>query len=61
MVEAKKGATRKEWLKVENFKETSKELQEKVINLEKDVLRVGRAKGGKADEPRDKRKPRGPK
>ena len=58
----KKGATRKQLVKGKKFQRDNRRAQREGDKLRKDILRVGKAKGGIADpmRPRDKRKPKGP-
>ena len=58
----KKGATRKDLVKGKKFQRDIRRTKRQGDKLRKDVLRVGKAKGGMADQmrPRDKRKPRRP-
>ena len=53
----KKGATRKDLVKGKKFQRDIRRTTREGDKLRKDVLRVGKARGGMADEPRDKRKP----
>ena len=57
-----RGATRKQLVKGRKFQRDIRRTKREGDKLRKDVLRVGKAKGGMADSmrPRDKRKPRGP-
>ena len=62
MGEAKKrGATRKDLVKGRKFQRDNRRAQREGDKLRKDVLRVGKAMGGVALKPRDKRKPIDPK
>jgi hypothetical protein len=58
----KRGASRKDLVKGRKFQRDSRRAQREGDKLRKDVLRIGRARGGMADpmRPKDKRKPRGP-
>ena len=56
----KRGATRKQLVKGRKFQRDIRRAKREGDKLRKDVLRVGKARGGMADEPKDKRKPRGP-
>ena len=64
MGEAKKrGATRKDLVKGKKFQRDNRRAQREGDKLRKDILRVGKAKGGIANlggRPKDKRKPKGP-
>ena len=53
----KRGASRKDLVKGRKFQRDSRRAQREGDKLRKDVLRVGRAMGGIAEKPRDKRKP----
>ena len=59
----KRGASRKDLVKGRKFQRDSRRAQREGDKLKKDVLRIGRAKGGVAGpmRPRDKRKPMEPK
>ena len=52
-----RGATRKQLVKGRKFQRDSRRAQREGDKLRKDVLRIGKAKGGIAEKPRDKRKP----
>ena len=56
-----RGATRKQLVKGRKFQRDIRRAKREGKKLRKDILRVGKAKGGMADEPRDKRKARDPK
>ena len=53
----KRGASRKDLVKGRKFQRDSRRAQREGDKLKKDVLRIGRAMGGIAEKPRDKRKP----
>jgi len=53
----KRGASRKNLVKGRKFQRDSRRAQREGDKLKKDVLRIGRAMGGIAEKPRDKRKP----
>ena len=53
----KRGASRKDLVKGRKFQRDSRRAQREGDKLRKDVLRIGRAMGGIAEKPRDKRKP----
>ena len=53
----KRGASRKDLVKGRKFQRDSRRAQREGDKLRKDVLRIGKAKGGIAEKPRDKRKP----
>ena len=53
----KRGATRKQLVKGRKFQRDSRRAQREGDKLRKDVLRIGKAMGGVAEKPRDKRKP----
>ena len=57
-----RGATRKQLVKGRKFQRDIRRAKREGDKLRKDVLRVGKARGGMADpmRPRDKRKPKGP-
>ena len=52
-----RGATRKQLVKGRKFQRDSRRAQREGDKLRKDVLRIGKAMGGVAEKPRDKRKP----
>ena len=53
----KRGATRKQLVKGRKFQRDIRRTKREGDKLRKDVLRVGKAMGGIAEKPRDKRKP----
>ena len=53
----KKGLSRKDTVKGRKFQRDNRRAQREGDKLRKDVLRAGRAMGGIAEKPRDKRKP----
>ena len=52
----KKGLSRKDVVKGRKFQRDNRRAQREGDKLRKDVLRAGKAKGGIAEKPRDKRK-----
>jgi hypothetical protein len=55
----KKGATRKDLVKGRKFQRDNRRAQREGDKLRKDVLRVGKAKGGKVDDKKKTKKPLG--
>ena len=53
----KKGLSRKDTVKGRKFQRDNRRAQREGDKIRKDVLRLGKAKGGIAGKPRDKRKP----
>ena len=55
----KRGATRKQLVKGRKFQRDSRRAQREGDKLKKDVLRIGKAKGGKVDDKKKTKKPLG--
>ena len=55
----KKGATRKDLVKGKKFQRDNRRAQREGDKLRKDVLRIGKAKGGKVDDKKKTKKPLG--